>query len=151
MDLFWFKDHLILSIFSNIGAYNKIWSNGFEVLEYTEVCVRKLEVPSRILPRVYYSGNTSRWRERSEYAERYWNLPVVLRCPNTGSFLEYLEMGPAWVKFSNAVYFKILSNFLFKILFQFIFGKTWYLEGICLMYFYVYTPNNSIKVILTDF
>ena len=151
MDLFWFKDHLILSIFYKIGASNKRRSNGCKVLEYTEVCVRKLEIPSRIFPRVYYSGNTSRWRERYEYAEIYWNLPVVLRCPKTGSFLEYLEMGPAWVKFSKAVYFKILSNFLFKILFKFIFGKTWYLEGICLMYFYVYTPNNSIKVILIDF
>ena len=60
-------------------------------------------------------------RGRSEYAGRYWNLPVVLRCPKTVLFLEYLEMRPAWVKFSKAVYFKILSNLLFKILFQFIF------------------------------
>ena len=38
MDLFWFKDHLILSIFSNIGASNKRCGNGIEVLEYTERC-----------------------------------------------------------------------------------------------------------------
>ena len=81
------------------------------------------------------------WRRRPEYAGRYWNLPVVLRCPKTGSFLECLEMKPTWVKFSKAVYFKNLANLLFKILFQFIFGKTWYLEGICLMYFYVYTKQ----------
>ena len=114
------------------------------------MCVRKLEIPIRMLPRVYYSGNASRWRERSEYAERYWNLPVVLRCPKTGSFLEYLEMGPAWVIFfQKTVYFKILSNLLFKILFQFIF-KDMVLKkketkkkkkGICLMYFYVYTKQ----------
>ena len=30
MDLFWFKDHFILSIFSNIGDK---WDNGIEVLE----------------------------------------------------------------------------------------------------------------------
>ena len=132
MDLFWFKDHFILSIVSNLGDR---WDNGSEVLEYTEVCVRKLESPSRIFPRVYYSGNASRWRERSEYVERYWNLPVVLRCPKTVLFLEYLEMRPVWEKFSKAVYFKILSNFLFKILFQFTFGKTWRWEEICLIYF----------------
>ena len=137
MELFWFKNQLILSIFPNIGDINNRRGSGIEVLEYTEVCVRKLEIPSRIFPIVYYSGNASRWRERSEYAERYWNLPVVLRCPKTGSFLEYLEMGLAWVKFSKAVYFKILSNLLFKI-YSNLFLKTWYLEGICLMYFYVY-------------
>ena len=38
MGLFWFKDHLILSIVSNIGDKR---GNGIEVLEYTEVVHEK--------------------------------------------------------------------------------------------------------------
>ena len=48
MGLFWFKNHLILSIFSNIRDFNKIRRNRFEVLKYTEVYVRKHETPRRI-------------------------------------------------------------------------------------------------------
>ena len=33
---------------------------------------------------------------------------VVLRCPRNCSFLEYLEMKPALVKFSKVAYFKFL-------------------------------------------
>ena len=42
MDLFWIKDHSILSIVSNIEDKR---GNGIEVLE---VCVRKLDIQSRI-------------------------------------------------------------------------------------------------------
>ena len=51
---------------------------------------------------------------RSEYAGRFWNLPVVLCCPKNCSFLEYLEMKPALVKFSKVVNFKKFVKFSFQ-------------------------------------
>ena len=53
-------------------------------------------------------------RGRFESAGRYWNLPVVLCCPKTVLFLEYLEMRPTWGKIFKSRVFQNLSNLLSK-------------------------------------